>query len=107
MPPHVGQRYAEEVFWIAIDPGTYRSLTLGRGLSPDDFENWINNSFKDAPPLTKPPKHSHDRAISTSSSWQANDFAEALTSHPPRRSLTSATRQRAEGTITAPPDTPE
>ena len=45
VPPHVGQRYAEEVFWIAIDPGTYRSLTLGRGLTPDDFETWINNFY--------------------------------------------------------------
>jgi len=45
VPPHIGQRYAEEVFWIAIDPGTYRSLTLGRGLSPDDFETWINNFY--------------------------------------------------------------
>jgi hypothetical protein len=46
VPPHVGQRYAEEeVFWIAIDPGTYRSLTLGRGPSPDDFENWTNNFY--------------------------------------------------------------
>ena len=34
LPPHVTQAYAEEVFWLAIDPGTYRSLTLGRGLSP-------------------------------------------------------------------------
>jgi len=45
LPPHISQRYAEEVFWIAIDPGTYRSLTLGRGLSPDDFETWINNFY--------------------------------------------------------------
>ena len=45
LPPHIGQRYAEGVFWIAIDPGTYRSLTLGRGLTPDDFENWINNFY--------------------------------------------------------------
>ena len=44
-PPHISQRYAEEVFWIAIDPGTYRSLTFGRGLTPDDFENWINNFY--------------------------------------------------------------
>src|SRR6185437_14488036 len=34
LPPHLTQAYAEEVFWLAIDPGTYRSLTLGRGLSP-------------------------------------------------------------------------
>ena len=45
VPPRIGQRYAEEVFWIAIDPGTYRSLTLGRGLTSDDFENWINNFY--------------------------------------------------------------
>jgi len=45
LPSHISQRYAEEVFWIAIDPGTYRSLTLGRGLSPDDFETWINNFY--------------------------------------------------------------
>ena len=45
LPPHIGQRYAEEVFWLAIDPGTYRSLTLGRGLSPDSFETWIRNYY--------------------------------------------------------------
>ena len=45
IPSHIGQRYAEEVFWIAIDPGTYRSLALGRGLSPDGFETWINNFY--------------------------------------------------------------
>src|ERR1051325_491444 len=31
VPPTIDRGYAEEVFWIAIDPGTYRSLTLGRG----------------------------------------------------------------------------
>lgn len=45
LPPHTGQRFAEEVFWIAIDPSTYRSLTLGRGLSPADFEAWISNFY--------------------------------------------------------------
>jgi len=45
VPPHVGQDYAEEVFWLAIDPGTYRSLTLGGGLSPDGFETWIRNYY--------------------------------------------------------------
>jgi AcrR family transcriptional regulator len=43
--PHVTQAYAEEVFWLAIDPGTYRSLTLGRGLSPAGFESWIENYY--------------------------------------------------------------
>jgi hypothetical protein len=45
LPPHVTQAYAEEVFWVAIDPGTYRSLTLGRGLSPAGFEAWIENYY--------------------------------------------------------------
>jgi AcrR family transcriptional regulator len=45
LPPHIGQGYAEEVFWIAIDPGTYRSLTLGRGISPAGFETWIGNFY--------------------------------------------------------------
>ena len=45
VPPHISRRYAEEVFWIAIDPATYRSLTLGRGLSPSGFETWIRNFY--------------------------------------------------------------
>lgn len=45
LPAHVTQAYAEEVFWLAIDPGTYRSLTVGRGLSPADFESWIGNYY--------------------------------------------------------------
>jgi hypothetical protein len=46
LPPRVTQHYAEEVFWVAIDPGTYRSLTLGRGLSLDDFEAWVRNFYE-------------------------------------------------------------
>ncbi len=46
LPPHVTQAYAEEVLWVAIDPGTYRSLTLGRGFSPDEFEAWLRNYYK-------------------------------------------------------------
>ena len=42
---NISQRYAEEVFWLAIDPATYRSLTLGRGLSPSGFETWIRNLY--------------------------------------------------------------
>jgi AcrR family transcriptional regulator len=45
VPPDIVQRYAEEVFWIAIDPGTYRSLTVGRGLSPARYETWIRNFY--------------------------------------------------------------
>jgi AcrR family transcriptional regulator len=46
VPSQVGQPYAEEVIWLAIDPGTYRSLTLGRGLSPEGFEAWIRNYYR-------------------------------------------------------------
>jgi TetR/AcrR family transcriptional regulator, regulator of autoinduction and epiphytic fitness len=46
VPPHISQRYAEDVFWIAIDFGTYRSLTTGRGLSPAGFETWIRNYYR-------------------------------------------------------------
>jgi hypothetical protein len=45
LPPHISQDYAEEVFWVAIDQGTYRSLTLGRGFSPASFETWIRNFY--------------------------------------------------------------
>jgi AcrR family transcriptional regulator len=46
LPPHISQDYAEEVFWVAIDPGTYRSLTLGRGLGPAEFEAWIRGFYE-------------------------------------------------------------
>jgi AcrR family transcriptional regulator len=45
VPPHISKRYAEEVFWLAIDPATYRSLTLGRGLSASGFETWIRDFY--------------------------------------------------------------
>lgn len=45
LPPQVTQAYAEHVFWLAIDPSTYRSLTLGRGLGPEGFETWIGNYY--------------------------------------------------------------
>jgi hypothetical protein len=43
LAPHTSQPYAEDVFWIGIDPATHTSLTVGRGLSPDEFETWITN----------------------------------------------------------------
>jgi AcrR family transcriptional regulator len=46
LPPHITQHYAEEVLWLASDPATYRSLTLGRGFSPDDFEAWLGNYYQ-------------------------------------------------------------
>jgi AcrR family transcriptional regulator len=46
LPPHISQGFAEEVFWVASDPGTYRSLTIGRGLSLDEFEAWIRGFYE-------------------------------------------------------------
>jgi len=45
LPAHISQHYAEEVFWVAIEPGMYRSLTLGRGLSPAGYESWVRNFY--------------------------------------------------------------
>ncbi len=45
VPRHITQRYAEEVFWTAIDPATYRSLTIGRCLSPPGYESWIRDFY--------------------------------------------------------------
>lgn len=46
VPTHLSHRDAEDVFWIAIDPATYRSLTLGRGLSPSGFQTWIRTFYE-------------------------------------------------------------
>jgi hypothetical protein len=46
LPPHISQGCAEEVFWVASDPGTYRSLTIGRCLSLDEFEAWVRNFYE-------------------------------------------------------------
>jgi AcrR family transcriptional regulator len=45
LPAHISLPYAEEVFWVAIEPGMYRSLTLGRGLSPAGYESWVRNFY--------------------------------------------------------------
>jgi hypothetical protein len=45
LPSGISQGYAEEVFWVAIDPGTYRALTLGRGRSSVGFETWIKDFY--------------------------------------------------------------
>ena len=45
LPTTTRQADAEEVFWMGIDPGTYRSLTLGPGFTPAQFELWIENFY--------------------------------------------------------------
>jgi hypothetical protein len=44
-PRGLRQSYAEEIFWMGIEPATYRSLTLGRGLSLDQFEAWVEHFY--------------------------------------------------------------
>lgn len=44
-PSNPDQSYVEDVFWTGIEPGMYRSLTLGRGFTPDHFETWTENMY--------------------------------------------------------------
>jgi AcrR family transcriptional regulator len=45
LPRGIRQSYAEEVFWMGIEPASFRSLTLGRGFTPDQFESWIEDFY--------------------------------------------------------------
>jgi len=36
----------ETAFWLALDWGTYRSLTRERGLSPDAFQRWLREYYR-------------------------------------------------------------
>ncbi|WP_156392281.1 MULTISPECIES: hypothetical protein [unclassified Nocardioides] len=45
LPRSTRQSYAEQVFWMGIEPATFRSLTLGRAFSPDQFEAWIEDFY--------------------------------------------------------------
>ena len=45
-PPGCEQAYAENVFWLALDWGTYRTLTRDRGLDPDGFEGWLRRYYR-------------------------------------------------------------
>lgn len=37
---------AETAFWLALDWGTYRSLTRERGVSPEAFERWLREYYR-------------------------------------------------------------
>lgn len=41
----VDGEYAKRVFWVATEPGTYRSLADGLDLGPDGFEDWLRNYY--------------------------------------------------------------
>lgn len=36
----------EDVFWLALDWNTYRTLTRGRGLQPNEFEVWLRRYYR-------------------------------------------------------------
>ncbi len=36
----------EAAFWLALDWATYRSLTVGRGMSPPGFERWLRGYYR-------------------------------------------------------------
>lgn len=44
--PHLERDYVEDVFWIALDWSTYRTLTRDRGFDPDVFEAWLRRYYR-------------------------------------------------------------
>ena len=40
------QRNVEAAFWVALDWGTYRTLTEQTKLEPDEFERWVRTYYK-------------------------------------------------------------
>lgn len=45
-PAGLEPRYAENVFWVALDWSTYRTLTRDRGLDAREFEGWIREYYR-------------------------------------------------------------
>lgn len=43
--PGVRHAYAESVFWVALDWGTYRTLTAHAGLTPRGYESWLRRYY--------------------------------------------------------------
>jgi AcrR family transcriptional regulator len=40
------RRQVEVTFWVALDWGTYRTLTEQAGLAPDQFEQWLRRYYE-------------------------------------------------------------
>jgi TetR/AcrR family transcriptional regulator, regulator of autoinduction and epiphytic fitness len=40
------RRDVEAIFWNALDWGTYRTLTEHAGLTPDEFERWLESYYR-------------------------------------------------------------
>lgn len=45
-PEHLERDYVEDVFWLALDWSTYRTLTRDRGFDPDAFEAWLRSYYR-------------------------------------------------------------
>jgi AcrR family transcriptional regulator len=46
--PELTERDVAATFWVALDWGTYRTLTEQAGLSPHEFECWLRRYYLDA-----------------------------------------------------------
>ncbi len=44
--PRLERADVESTFWLALEWGTYRTMTLARGLSPDEFELWLRAYYR-------------------------------------------------------------
>jgi AcrR family transcriptional regulator len=46
--PRLRRRLVEATFWVALDWGTYRTLTAHAGLSAADYEEWLRTYYTSA-----------------------------------------------------------
>jgi len=46
--PGLRRREIEPAFWVALDWGTYRTLTRHAGLTPSGYEGWLRRFYRDA-----------------------------------------------------------
>lgn len=45
-PSGLARRHVEETFWLALDWGTYRTLTEHMSLDADGFESWLRRYYR-------------------------------------------------------------
>jgi TetR/AcrR family transcriptional regulator of autoinduction and epiphytic fitness len=46
--PRLRRRLVEATFWVALDWGTFRTLTTHAGLSPASYEEWLRDYYSSA-----------------------------------------------------------
>jgi len=44
--PTLERRYVENTFWLALEWGTYRTMTEQHGLTPKQFEQWLRSYYR-------------------------------------------------------------